>query len=122
MRERITITSANYTEQNELLLHADSQIDLTDLEPVGQMLVDSDHIAFVYLAEKNNDYTYIVLKDELWGHFKQALDGEGTVYVTNGKNRLELSNFLEELNYLTENIKGNSNYGEEMVGKVEAHF
>ena len=32
--------------------------------------------------------------------------------------KLELIHFQEELLYLIENIKGNSNYVDEMVGKV----
>ena len=44
------------------------------------------------------------------------------VVITNGSEEIQLTQFREELTYLIENIKGNSNYGEMMVSKVEVVF
>lgn len=122
MRDKIYITNAIYENSKELRLQVDSGIVLKDLKPTGQMLVDSDHFSFIYLVEKDNEYIYIVSKDEVWSEFRKAIEADVPVYLTNGTERFELSGFLEELSYLIENIKGNSNYGEEMVAKVEETF
>lgn len=53
---------------------------------------------------------------------KTGLEEKLPVYLTNEENKIELINFYEELEYLISNIKGNSNYGDEMVTKVESTF
>ena len=86
------------------------------------MLVDSDGLSFVYLLEKEEDYTYIVIPNTVWKELKTALTEQLPVYLSNQSERLLLNQFHEELSYLIENIKGNSNYGEKMVNEVEAIF
>jgi hypothetical protein len=84
--------------------------------------VDSDELAFVYLLENENDYTYLVIKEETWSELKKGVEEQENVFVSNGTEQLVLIDFYEELNYLIENIKGNSNYGDAMVAKVEEIF
>lgn len=122
MRDKIYITNANYEISKELRLQVDSNANLSQLKPTGQMLVDSDNFSFIYLVERDSEYSYIVCKDEFWPGFKKAIEEDVPVYLTNGIEKCELSGFLEELSYLIENIKGNSNYGEKMVAKVEENF
>jgi hypothetical protein len=86
------------------------------------MLVDSDGCSFIYLLENADTYTYISIPEIVWNDLKTAVSKNLPVIVTNGSERIFLTNFQEELNYLIENIKGNSNYGEEMVNKVETVF
>ena len=86
------------------------------------MLVDSDGLSFIYLLEKEEDYTYIVIPNTVWNEIKIALTEQLPVYLSNQSERNLIKQFHEELSYLIENIKGNSNYGEKMVNEVEAIF
>lgn len=112
----------NIVNEEALLLYTDRSIDLEQLKAAGQMLVDSEGLSFIYLTENEDDYTYISISDRVWSDLKKAMDLNLPVYASNENVRLELVNFSEELSYLIENIKGNSNYGEEMVAKVESIF
>lgn len=121
MREKIKIIKSEVIN-NQLLLEVHEDVLLNELKATGQMLVDSDHSSFVYLAEKDDDYTYIVLDEMSWSNMKIALENVLPVLLKNGNGQLELFGFCDELSYLISNIKGNSNYGEEMAGKVEVAF
>lgn len=122
MRKKISIIKTNNVNEDALLLYTEPSIALDHLRATGQMLVDSDGLSFIYLTENADEYTYISISDGVWNDLKKAMDLVMPVYVSNEKDTLELVNFLEELSYLIENIKGNSNYGEEMVAKVESIF
>ncbi|PLR81816.1 hypothetical protein CVD25_09530 [Bacillus canaveralius] len=121
MKKRITIEKA-FIKENELILEGKFPVALAELSAVGRILVDSDQLAFIYLTEMNNEYTYIELPEEIWPEIKKALDAEYPVYAAGGGERLLLDQFHNELSYLIENIKGNSNYGAVMVEKVENVF
>ncbi|MHC0036683.1 UPF0738 family protein [Pseudoneobacillus sp. C159] len=122
MKKKIPVSSAKI-EGNHLLLHIDSNLSVKDMSAKEQMLVDSDQLSFIYIVEAENEYTYIALHKELWETLKRGLEDNLSVYLSsNDKAQLLLPMFLEELKYLIENIKGNSNYGEEMVEKVESSF
>lgn len=122
MREKISVIGVKRLGDDELFLQVDHEVNLDAIKPAGQMLVDSDELAFVYLLEKNNDYTYVLIKEETWTELVKAVMSKSRVYLDNGVEKMELVDFIDELNYLIENIKGNSNYGEAMVAKVEAIF
>lgn len=121
MKQKMMIKQAKMENKN-LHLITDPNIDLSALKPAGQMLVDSDQLSFVFLVELEGDYSYIFIPEETWSVLPEALETNADVFVVNEKSRLNLTGFQEELSYLIENIKGNSNYGEEMVGKVESTF
>lgn len=106
----------------ELVFAIDEAISLENVKASGQMLVDSAECSFVYLLENDEAYTYLKIPESLWNDLREALARNLRVTVINGKQKITLVNFLEELSYLIENIKGNSNYGEEMVQKVEVLF
>ena len=122
MSEKLVIHRVNVNNQKEIQMEVDQQISLNQYRASGQMLVDSDGLSFVYLLEKEEGYTYIVLPNLVWGELKTALTEQLPVYLSNQSERLLLNQFHEELSYLIENIKGNSNYGEKMVNEVEAVF
>nr|WP_295972572.1 hypothetical protein [uncultured Bacillus sp.] len=122
MNEVLVIQDMIISGQHELLLVVDNHCLLGDVKATGQMLVDSAGFSFVYLLENHDSYTYIKLPEVFWSNLKKAIACRLTVSLTNGREKLYLTNFLKELGYLIENIKGNSNYGEEMVYKVEAVF
>jgi hypothetical protein len=119
MMKKILIQKAVLTD-SKLILETDESIN--GLIPGEQILVDSDNSAFIYLMEDQEDYTYIVLSEDLWSYLKTANEQKLSVLVRSNKEQVELINFYDELEYILSNIKGNSNYGEELVTKVEEFF
>ncbi|MCM3178584.1 UPF0738 family protein [Cytobacillus horneckiae] len=123
MNTKINVNKAEWNEgKRQLHLIIGDEISLSELTPREQMLVDSDHLSFIYITEKDEDYSYIMLPDSIWPQLKVALAENGDIYLSQQNQILQLPLFQEELEYLIENIKGNSNYGEEMVNKVEEIF
>ncbi|MEK3855469.1 UPF0738 family protein [Cytobacillus sp. FSL H8-0458] len=121
MKQKLTIVNAEWIG-NELILGIESGT-VSGLTAMQQILADSDNLSFIYIAEQNDDYTYISLPEAVWPELKKALDGQMRVFASDSKHaRLELAGFHEELGDLIENIRGNSNYGNEMVEKVENVF
>jgi hypothetical protein len=108
------------TDDNQLQLFTKDSI--TGLIPKEHILVDSDHVSFIYLMEENDHYTYIVLAETVWPVLKGALDRNLSVLLMSEQDQIELPSFQEELAYVISNIKGNSNYGEKLVEKVEKIF
>lgn len=119
MKKSITILQSKIIE-NKLLLETSEPI--IGLVPGEQILVDSDRYAFIYIMEDKDDYTYIVLHEQIWPILKNAQEQKIPVWVTCNDQQIELINFHDELEYVVTNIKGNSNYGEELVTKVEDIF
>ncbi|PLS02917.1 UPF0738 family protein [Neobacillus cucumis] len=119
MKKKIIIETAIMND-NKLIFETDDSIK--GLMPREQILVDSDNSAFVYLMEDQDDYTYIVLPENLWSYLKAALDQKLPVLIKTNLEQIELINFHDELEYVLSNIKGNSNYGDEFVSKVEGFF
>ncbi|WP_282171844.1 hypothetical protein [Cytobacillus firmus] len=121
MKQKLTIVNAEWIGK-ELILGIESGT-VSGLTAMQQILADSDNLSFIYIAEKNDDYTYISLPETVWPELKKALDRHMKVYASDmNQARLELAGFHEELGDLIENIRGNSNYGNEMVEKVENVF
>ena len=121
MKQKLTVLNAEWIE-NELILEIEAGT-VSGLTAMRQILADSDNISFIYIAEQNDDYTYISLPETVWTELKKALDGQMRVFASDrNHDRIELAGFHEELGDLIENIRGNSNYGNEMVEKVENIF
>lgn len=119
MKKSITILQSKIIEKKLLLETSEPIIGLV---PGEQILVDSDRYAFIYIMEDKDDYTYIVLHEQIWPILKNAQEQKIPVWVTSNDQQIELINFHDELEYVVTNIKGNSNYGEELVTKVEDIF
>jgi hypothetical protein len=119
MKKRISILKAIITK-NKLFLETNESIE--GLIPAEQILVDSDQYSFIYLMEDQEDYTYIIVPEAIWPFLKTAIEQEISVWVSFNEKQIELLNFQAELEYVISNIKGNSNYGNEMVAKVEENF
>ncbi|KOP81754.1 hypothetical protein ACFFHH_17835 [Cytobacillus solani] len=122
MKKKIKIINAEWNKNEELVLHVEEGVSILEMKPMGQMLVDSDQLAFIYVVDKDDEYTYISIPESTWPKLKNALENCTAIYITDQNEQLLLTDFHEELSYLIENIKGNSNYGEVMVEKVEALF
>lgn len=121
MKKKVLVKEA-YIENQNLLLKVDGNITLDKFSAREQMLVDSNEFAFVYILEIDGEYTYLFLPEAVWPILRDAIGKSLTTTLTNGLEKMPLPMFFEELTYLIDNIKGNSNYGEEMVKKVENTF
>lgn len=108
--------------ENELVFQLQEDVNLENAKACGQILVDSDALAFIYLLEKENEYVYLEIPESVWKDCKQALESNSSFFVKDEKGHLLLENFKEELEYLIENIRGNGNYGEEMEKGVSSVF
>ncbi|RIW27246.1 hypothetical protein D3H55_23215 [Bacillus salacetis] len=121
MRKKIHLTKPDLLEE-KLVLHSSDEVTESNLKPAGQVLVDSDNFSFVYFAESEEDYVLIHIQEECWEALKSAFEQKLPVFAGLGEIQFELEGLHHELEFLIENIEGNSNYGEEMVKKVEAVF
>ncbi|KAB7705003.1 hypothetical protein F9802_15700 [Bacillus aerolatus] len=121
MRKTIHFTKATWSGSG-LELHAEPPVKMTGIRAAGQMIVDSDAAAFVYLAEENDEFIYLYIHETAWGALQKALKEEARLFAAGEDVILELDGWKEELLYLVSNIEGNSNYGDEMVEKVETTF
>ncbi|EDL63743.1 hypothetical protein [Bacillus sp. SG-1] len=121
MRKKILLTKAELLD-DKLVLHSSEKAGESNLKPAGQVLVDSDNFSFVYFAESQEEYVLIHIQEECWSALKEAFEQKMPVFADLGESEFELEGLHEELDYLIENIEGNSNYGEDMVKKVEAVF
>ncbi|WP_338753579.1 hypothetical protein [Bacillus sp. FJAT-52991] len=121
MRKTIHFTKAIWNEK-ELALLSEHPVSLSAVKASGQMIVDSDQKAFVYLAEENDEFIYLYIHESVWGELQKAIEKEASLLAVGEDARLQLSHWSEELSYLISNIEGNSNYGEEMVESVEKIF
>ena len=121
MSKKIIVTNAK-VENDELLLLTDRETKITSLAATGQMLVDSDQLSFIYIVDNEDGYQYVTIPEVAWNAIQQGLQGGLEVFLANAGGKLKLESFRGEMEYLIENITGNSNYGEEMVTKVEQVF
>ncbi|MGM7719590.1 hypothetical protein [Metabacillus sp. Hm71] len=122
MNKRIELTKATI-DDNQLILEPESfPNELKDLQAKGQMLVDSDQLAFIYILETADEFVYAGLPHTIWKELKEAKDSSQRVMLKINENEIELVDIHDELDYLLENIKGNANYGEEMENKVVELF
>ncbi|UEX89558.1 hypothetical protein [Staphylococcus ratti] len=107
---------------NEIKIQDDQVLCYTDqstegLSEVGQMIVDSDNFSFVYLMDNGSSFSYLIFVQETWSMLHKHKDKPIIINDT-----LVLTQFKDELDYLLDNIEGNSNYGNEFVAAVEETF
>jgi Family of unknown function (UPF0738) len=124
MPQRLNVQSTAW-EENKLILHVpnESSKELLEWKDSERMLVDSDGLAFIYVLENNEGFIYISIDHNHWFEIKNALQKAADVIIRNEKgNELTLSAFSREMEFLTENIKGNANYGQQMEDEVVKVF
>jgi hypothetical protein len=119
MNKQIKINQAT-VESNRMNLRTNETI--SGFIPKEHILVDSDHFSFIYLMEENDQYVYVGLDESIWSVLKEAIDQKLPAFLVSDKKEVELISFQDEMEYIINNIKGNGNYGEEMVAKVEKTF
>ncbi|WP_096189371.1 UPF0738 family protein [Evansella halocellulosilytica] len=106
---------------------AEETIDyLHTLRPEGQMLADSDNQMFIYLLEDHESFAHVRFPAATWEVLSVARNDHHDVILVfeqeSGNVEMTLEQFWTEIGYLVENIKGNKNYGDEMVKAVESAF
>jgi hypothetical protein len=122
MQKRIEISEMN-TSNNQLeLITEKPNFDTAGLQASGQMLVDSDSLAFIYKLENEKEFIYVSLPSSIWPSLKNVISEKQKVILHLEENELELIDIIPELEYLLQNIEGNTNYGNEMVELVEKTF
>lgn len=85
----------------------------------GQVIVDSDACAFIYIVEEDGAYNYLSFPQEVWPALVEIVLTKEDPYLVQDK---KLVQFAEELDYLLWNIQGNDNYGQQFVEAVEKQF
>lgn len=86
------------------------------------MLVDSNHLTFLYMLEGKEDYCYVTIPHTYWKFCKALMVEQKKAYIRFDGKELELKKMKEELQYLVQNIEENANYGETLVKMVEEIF
>ncbi|EIT84607.1 putative phosphatase [Fictibacillus macauensis ZFHKF-1] len=123
MAIRYTVEQA--TNKEQLILSLAQTSEHVKAWSDGQrMLVDSDQLSFIYVLETADDLIYIDLPQAVWPQVNEALiqNQQAILTIAGSDEELPLSALHNELLYLLENIKDNSNYGEQMQVACEASF
>lgn len=111
-----------YEQSHALSFIVNETSEHLQIQPTGQVIVDSEDAAFLYLVEENNAYSYLRFPKATWPQLVAVVQRGEDPYLHNGAEDLRLHNFASELEGLLFNIEGNSNYGDEFVAAVEAIF
>lgn len=121
MRNVYTIQRCDFYE-NEWICTLHEQIELKNIQPTGQLLTDSDNLAFIYIVVENDEYSYIQFPKNVWSTLLNIVQNKDKVFLQNDSGKIELIHFVDELEMLLFNIEGNGNYGEMFVETVETIF
>lgn len=109
--------------KDKLIVKTASHIKLAHvIRATGQMLVDSEELAFLYILDCEDGYNYVVFNRETWPALKENMDQKLPVFVLVDDEEIELTDFHSELTFLISNIKDNPNYGEKMNEEVKRIF
>ena len=107
---------------NDILFLLEEETDRQAGTPAMKMITDSEELAFVYLLDEDEGYTYIHFPKETWPYMAKALESGNDPYLMWNDEKLPLRGFVEELTMLVYNIEGNDNYGEAFTTAVEQEF
>ena len=92
------------------------------LQAAGQMITDTESMAFIYLLEDETGYHYLKFGQDVWPLLVNTLKAVEDPSLQIGDKELALQGFKEELNMLIFNIEGNDNYGADFSRAVEEAF
>jgi hypothetical protein len=122
MSNRIMIENISWLNGNLHFKGQNVKMDTSLLKPAARVLADSDHLAFIYILETSDEYMYLSISKEYWPELKKVMTEDADTILTVNQHELKLEGIVEELQELISNIKGNANYGEDMVKEVESQF
>lgn len=117
-----------YTVQKGTIQDSHIQFDLQEnvydskWRPAGQMITDSDDMAFIYLMDEEDGYSYVKFPQTVWPLLVETLQSKVNPMLKWNTEQIELVNFQDELQSLIYNIEGNYNYGEVFTTAVEETF
>lgn len=124
MTTRLEVTSTEI-QDNIIQFNTNSENlpeNLT-LEPSGQVLVDSDSLSFIYILETDDSFIYVSIPKDHWTGLKKVMEEEKEAVLNLSDHQtISLKGLKDEMDYLTQNISGNANYGSEMMSSVEEIF
>lgn len=107
---------------NKLLFSVNEKASTIQITPTGQVIVDSDQHAFIYIVEEDGAFSYLSFGEKMWPALIEMVQRGENPYLALGEKTIELLHFYEELEALIYNIEGNDNYGESFVNAVETAF
>lgn len=96
-----------------------SETDVKNVKPAELMIVDSDNMSIIYLADRpgEEEYDRVQFVPETWSYLKNYY---GHQVIVNDV--LILESFFDELDLLLDNIKDNNNYEKAFEEKVVESF
>ncbi|MBK3494906.1 hypothetical protein JFL43_08530 [Viridibacillus sp. YIM B01967] len=121
MRKTYTVENGTQLE-NQIHLQLNGEMPNCKWKAAGQVITDSDEMAFVYLMDAGEGYQYIKFPQTIWPLLVKTLQSDSEPLLTWGEEQIELVNFQDELNALIFNIEGNHNYGVDFSTAVEEAF
>lgn len=107
---------------NEIKLLVDETVVDKPIIPAEKMITDSEKMTFVYLIDDGDVYGHVHFKEEVWPLMAEAIKLETNPVLLFKGEKIELTQFVEELTMLVFNIEGNHNYGEAFSVAVENAF
>lgn len=110
------------TIHNGVYFSLNDNLSNIQIEPAGQVLTDSDNIAFIYVVEEGNEFSYLQFPKNVWDGLLAIIKSKQDPFLKVNDENKQLHNFTNELEMLIFNIEGNSNYGNEFVQAVEETF
>ena len=121
MRKTYIVDSGSQNGSEIRFLLQEEPLNL-DVTAGGQLITDSDNMAFVYLMDNQDGYTYVQFPKIVWPLLAVSLSSNQDPKIAWGESDIQLTNFREELEMLIFNIEGNHNYGAEFTEAVEEAF
>lgn len=121
MRKTYTVENGSQLEK-QIHLQICGETPDCEWRAAGQVITDSDAMAFIYLMDAGEDYHYIKFPQTIWPLLVKTLQSDFEPLLTWGDKQTELINFQDELNALIFNIEGNHNYGADFSTAVEEAF
>ncbi|PEB51531.1 hypothetical protein CON65_14130 [Bacillus pseudomycoides] len=122
MQNKIQVKSVEERENALIFCAENTELQVEELTARNHVLVDSDHLSFLYILENESSFIYVSIPHTCWEAMHDAMKKEKVMFVRVNNIEIELEQLKEEVEYLIENIEGNANYGEELVTAVEKVF
>ncbi|MBO1578093.1 hypothetical protein [Bacillus sp. XF8] len=122
MQNKIQVKSVEERENALIFCAENTEIQVEELTARNHVLVDSDHLSFLYILENESAFIYVSIPHTCWEAMHSAMKNDKAMFVRVNNTEIELEQLKEEVEYLIENIEGNANYGEELVTAVEKVF
>ncbi|MEH7459426.1 hypothetical protein V7183_20100 [Bacillus sp. JJ1127] len=122
MQNKIQVKSVEERENALIFCAENTELQVEELTARNHVLVDSDHLSFLYILENESSFIYVSIPHTYWEAMHDAMKKEKVMFVRVNNIEIKLEQLKEEVEYLIENIEGNANYGEELVTAVEKVF